>query len=236
MFRDKNIPTSFIAFTISLFLILLFAAKILAVEKWRESNYKGGWQIWIEAKDFDKREGGTLKTLAEAELFQEWKEWFDKNDPFLAEDIVISRGGKEGHLRYEFDAPIVASTNASVYARVQSTWEIQAGGLGTQSWFVGLNIEEMNNSLVLDAPGKWSWNTDRGNLPPKEKLKAGKNFVKVTPREWEPQRDPAIDVIMVSDVDYKPTDEDFHNAKPNGLAVQPEGKLATTWATIKSDF
>ncbi len=77
---------------------------------------------------------------------------------------------------------------------------------------------------------------DRGDVPPKEKLKAGNNFIKVVPREWEPNGDPAIDVIMVSDVDYKPTDEDFQQAKLKGLAVLPKGKLVITWATIKNDF
>ncbi len=69
MMREKNISTLFVTFTISSFLILLVTASVPAVEKWCESHYEGGWQIWIEAKDFDEREGDNLKTSTEAGLF-----------------------------------------------------------------------------------------------------------------------------------------------------------------------
>ena len=234
MMKEKHVSISFATFTISLLLVALFAIPATAIEKWRESNYKLGWQIWIEAKDFDERTGGTLMTLEEAGLFKEWKEWFDDNDPFLAEDIVISRGGTEGRLKYEFEAP--GGGKASFYARIQSTWALQGAGMGTQSWFLGLNVEDTGNMMILDAPGQWSWNTDRGATPPKEELQPGKNFIMVIPRECEPKRDPAIDVIMVSDVNYVPTDDDFLAAKLANQAVQPGGKLATAWGTIKSSF
>ena len=236
MTRMKNLLVPFVTFTVSLLLAVLFAVPAAALEVWRESNIKNGWQIWIEAKDYDELTGDNLTTLGDAGLLEEWKAWFDENDPFLGEDIVISRGGATGHLKYEFESPPGGAVEVSFYARVQSTYDLQGGGIGTQSWFLGLNVEDTVNMMILDAPGQWSWNTDRGATPPKEELQPGKNFIMVIPREWEPNRDPAIDVIMVSDVDYVPTDDDFLAAKPAVEAVQPGGKLTTMWGAVKSGF
>ena len=63
MMKGKSTSITFTNFAASLLLIALFAVSAIAIEKWRESDYKNGWQIWIEAKDFDERTGDTLMTL-----------------------------------------------------------------------------------------------------------------------------------------------------------------------------
>ena len=117
--RERNVLTSFVIFAVSLSLVILFAAPALALEKARISNLNGGWQFWIEGADYDSVEGANVKTLTDAGLHNEWKPWFDANDPWLSEDVLISRGGADGSARYEFDSPM--GGDAHVYGRGQST-------------------------------------------------------------------------------------------------------------------
>lgn len=235
MMRERNVLTSFVTFAVSLFLVILFATPAPALEKARISNLNGGWQLWIEGADYDSVEGANVKTLTDAGLYNEWKPWFDENDPWLSEDILISRDGADGFARYEFDSPIAG--DAHVYGRVQSTYNIQEAGIGTQSWFLMLNTDSTDGNVVFDAPGEWTWNAAReGSLSPTP-LNAGANFVIAKPREWEPGRDPALDVILISTVALEPTNEMFQNAVVVGpAAVHAVDKLATTWGTIKGSF
>ena len=84
--KAKHLTTTFITFTISIFLIALLAAQAPAVEGWRESNHLDGWQIWIEAAHFDRRDkkkvirlktGKEVKKLAKQakEKGEFWSEW-----------------------------------------------------------------------------------------------------------------------------------------------------------------
>ena len=98
-----------------------------------------------------------------------------------------------------------------------------------------LNTDSTDGNVVHDAPGEWTWKAAReGSLSPTP-LSAGPNFVIAKPREWEPGRDPALDVILISTVAIEPTNDMFQNAMLV-TAVQPADKLATTWGTIKGSF
>ena len=83
--RERHLATTVFTLTLSALLIVLLAAPAPAVKRWRESNINGGWQIWIEAADFDRRarkqgvKTGTEKPKS-AELVPK---------PWLAEDIIL---------------------------------------------------------------------------------------------------------------------------------------------------
>ena len=247
--REKKLSTLFVTVLIGFLLTILFATPVPAIEKWRESALNGGWQIWIEAADYDSRERTEdAKTLTEAGLFEEWKKWYDENDPFLSEDILISMTAS-GVAVYNFVSP--AAGDAHVYGRAQSAYVMQNAGIQTNSWWLLLNVETFleDNSQVIDSPGVWTWKSGRlGSLAPTQ-LVAGDNVMRARIRESSERQENLLDVILVSTVELGPMedettlqrgpiDEMFKAATPTGpaSAVQAGGKLATMWGTIKVSF
>ena len=207
-------------------LLILFAIPASAVEDWRESNLNGGWQIWIEAADFDSRDDAEVIKLGE-----EVKDLKDKApEPLLGKDIVIAPGPeKTGFNEYEFQSS--ESGKAFVYCRM-----MDYRGAG-QSWWIALNIDAPDNLVdgnyaKTSTGGVWEWK--QANLP--WELNKGTNTLRIVPREAAAGTEILMDVICVSTVAFAPINDDFIAASIKGLkAVQPEGNLAVTWGAIKSN-
>ena len=227
--NERHLSTYF-TLAISVLLIALFAVPAPAVKRWRESNINGGWQIWNEAADFDRRDKN--KTIKTGKKLKKLAEKAPK--PWLAEDIIIANvGGPDvGFNDYDFKSP--QEGIVFIYARMM---DFRGGG---QSWWIALNSEKIadkgqgGESVNLTTGGQWGWKVARALT----KLKKGKNTVRVVPREGGPELEALMDVFTVSTskLERGKEDEFFKNeTKPRGLLpVEPGGKLATMWATLKN--
>ena len=192
----------------------------------RESNLEGGWQIWIEASDFDERDAAEVLQLGE----EAEKDLQDKvADPVLGEDFVIAPI-QSGWMQYEFESP--EEGEAHGYHRVM---DYRGGG---QSWHVMLNTENNGQGMNVDTAKPWVWNSARDGAPttfPMELIK-GTNTVRIAPREAGPGVETLFDIICISTKEFrpKPVDDDFLEARPLGdRAVDSVGKLTTMWGTIR---
>lgn len=225
MLTERNPSTSFVAIAVSLLLMLLFAVPVFAVQRARESHLNRGWQIWIEAADFDRRDDNEIiKIGAEVPELRE-------NAPdFLAQDIIIAPS-TGGFLEYDFESP----EDGEAYGFC-SGMDFRGGD---NSWFISLNSPVGEQNWHSRTRAGWTWETDEelGSRFPRKLIK-GKNTVRVTAREAK--QETLMDIICVSTVPFipSPTDDDFMNAELMSAdeAVQPEGKLATMWGTIKGNF
>ena len=206
---------------------LLFAIPVSAVTRARESNLHGGWQIWIEASDFDDRDDVVQLGVESDQKFQ------DKvAAPVLGKDFVIAPV-QGGWMSYNFESAVAGEAHG--YFRV---FDFRGGN---QSWHVLLNTEDVNNGMIVDTGFKWVWNSGKdagpSNFP--TDLEEGANTVRIVPRETGAGVEIMFDIICVSSVslDGMPTDDDWLAARPlGGEAVDSVGKLTTTWGTIKNRF
>ena len=230
--KKKNMSKLFSLSIISLFLILMFAVSVSAVTRARESNLEGGWQIWIDASDFDRRDNNKLIQLGEEAA----KDLRNKaTEPVFGEDFVIAPV-MGGWMEYDFESP--EAGDAYLYPRIAC---FRGGG---QSWLVHLNADATGLPYNTAGP-QWTWNVTNPAdgvvyvpLSP-EPLVVGTNTVKIAPREAGAGVETLMDVICVSTEPFEPTptDDDWNNAKPfGGGAVESVGKLTTMWGAIKSSF
>ena len=220
--RPVNLLTKFSIALISLFLTILFILPVSAVKEWRESNLKGGWQIWISAIDFDKSEvlrtGDQEKKLAGA-----------SEEPWLAKDILIAKVAN-GFADYTFESPVAGE--AYIWGRVA---DFRGGG---QSWFIVLNsdnIADAGDSLIIDTQGPvWIWRggRDKPESQSPTDLKKGTNTVRIQPREAAAGLEALFDVFMISTEPFRPENKDYEKAR-DALPVEPVDKLAITWGAIK---
>ena len=229
--REKNLS---VAVIMNLLLVFLFAVSAAGVTRARESRLHNGWQIWIEACDFDRRDESEI-----LELGEETDEKLRNRvaEPVLGEDFVIAPR-MEGWMEYDFVSS--EAGDAYIYPRIM---DYRGGG---QSWFVMLNTEANGQATPFNTPGlNWSWRVVHPAIGQEfvpsspTKLRKGTNTVRITPRETDTGKEVLIDIICVSTKEFGPipTDDDWKNAKPlDGQAVQAGGKLATMWGIIKSDF
>lgn len=221
--KQAYLSAKFFIVVISLFLSMLFVLPVSAVKEWRESNFEGGWQIWISAVDFDKVEN--LKTGE-----QEKKLAGNAQKPWLAKDILIAKAAN-GLADYTFESPVAGK--AYIWCRVA---DFRGGG---QSWFIVLNSENHEgDGLVIDTHGpvwRWSHGRDKPESESPTDLKKGTNTARIQPREAAAGLEPLFDVFMISNEPFEPTDEDYEKAKES-LPVAPAVKLATTWGAIKHRF
>jgi hypothetical protein len=228
-------------FAVAFVVFSLFLLTTTVSADTRTSQLKGGWQIWIDAGTTPTNRDGNdaIKLGVEEPLAADFlagtataqRDGSTIGGPALGDDVVIAVA-VGGFIEYEFESPIAG--DAFVYARIS---DFRGGG---QSWFLVLNSKDHEGQgVIIDTPRNWGWATGRDNKTKfPQPLVAGKNVVRIVPREAEPQREILIDIIMISSVEFQPTDDDFNNASPLGgpTAVQPEGKLTTTWAAIKRNF
>ena len=236
MMKAKSLSTTLITFTVSVLLIALFAAPAPAVKKWREGKHRDAWQIWIAAVDFDRSGDGQerVKTGKEAKKAKKRLQ-----SPW-AEDVLV---GPQANALAEYDFISPVEGKAYIRARVMSI------GAGGQSWFISLNVKadpEVGlwggpGVMILDTKNTWDFPQPKGLNNPKAlsptPLVKGKNFIHVRARESEALMEPLMDVFVVSTTPFFPVKDIFDTAVPKeGLSVKLEGKLATTWGTLKRDF
>ena len=94
------------------------------------------------------------------------------------------------------------------------------------------------NHIIFEenAPPPWKWITtgdfggDGGTV---NELQKGENVMMIWTRQSSLQVQNDV-FLWSSDLEYKPTDDDYKKAKVKTLAVHSAGKLATKWGDLKS--
>ena len=211
--RPRYQSTTFFQIAVSAVLTVLFALPASAVTRPRESWLNGGWQIWIEAGDFDRRNNETAVMLGsaapKAELAKSW----------LSEDIIIAQN-LNGYVEYDFESPLAG--DAYIYCRVMDF----NMGASSNSWFVVLNSDDhaSQGTRIGTTEQQWVWNSATSPT----KLGQGKNTIRVVPREAAPGSETLMDILVVSTVAFEPTAEVFNNATSYGdIPVIVEGKIVS---------
>ncbi len=240
--KKRHLSTLIFGCVVSL--IVMFVLVIQVPAGTRVSELEGGWQIWIDVgTEPSNREGeDTFKLGKDDSLAQDFlagkakaeRDGSDIGGPAIGDDVIIALAGSVGSasMAYNFDSP--ETGDAFIYCRVGDT---RGGG---QSWFVVLNSDDHEGEgLIIDTPGNWAWGTGRDNTTKSPtQLVAGENTMRIVPREADTKKETLMDVILISTTDFAPDDDMFENAAPLGglTPVEPTGKLATTWATLKHSF
>ena len=222
--REKNL---FIMVTMSWLLMLLLVVPVSAVTRARESNLRNGWQIWIEAADFDRRDPGRIiKTGAER------PELVEKAPAWLAEDVIVAPS-TGGFMEYDFES--AEEGEAHIYCRCMDFRG------GNQSWHIMLNTNQPNMGVDIDTGGNWIWNASRDNVTrsPTD-LKKGRNTIRITAREAGGGQEILLDIIMISTEDIGEKllagfDDEYINETTPVVpeAVRPGEKLTATWGSLK---
>lgn len=219
------------------FLALEHAMSAFAVKEFKVSQYNKGHQIWFEAEAFDERSPNQNYKLGLAE-----KALKPTNGAF--EDIITNPGGGKGWILYKFDIRRAGGKagNWRFIGRIinpnnHSDWLWVLGDDGDKIPEVEPAFVRPNHIIFENNTPNWAWvkdgdfGIDGGTV---NKLKEGENVMMI----WTRQSDleDQYDVFMwADDLTYQPTDDDYKNATPKkGLAVEPEGRLTTTWGKIKS--
>lgn len=222
--RKGHFTTTLFTLTLGLLLIGLFATSTFAIKEAAITELKGGKQIWIKAIPTDRREVMLRGDEGAA------KEIFAKAPPSILggpEAMLVSLEGG-GFAEYDFE-----------WAKEEDAWinqrvfDFRGGG---QSTFVVLNSQDHEvDGMILDTPGPWAWAGGReGDLSFTKFLK-GANILRIVPREAAPGKEPAVDLTMLSNKEYKANDGDAAGLKFGPLSVDPVGKLATMWSKVKAD-
>ena len=236
-------------------IMTMFAMSAYAVENVKESKLNGGQQYWWEGEDFDSRdeefmvlkdeEASTVPDLPGA-----------SGDQYVVHISVNTTPPVEGTHFLEYE--INVSKAGTYYVWVRASFDRTPGGRTHNSQFVQVNgepkafVRHVNtvgdaswpNDFPADNP--WIWIGDSSQPPDKVAaagggitnglsmdFKAGENILMIYHRDGAPAANTwCTDVIMISTVDFVPTDEDHAKAT---LAVEPGGKLATKWEQLKSD-
>ncbi len=244
-----------------LFIIVLFGTSTEAVEELMVSQLNGGVQYWWEVEEFDERDeevfflndekGHLVDDLkgASGDAYLVHNSPNPPNNLPPAEDVFFAK--------YTIDG-IASAGTYFVWAR--ASWDRNPSGRAHNSFFVQVNgtpdlgkfdrhINTLGDATWLDKwddKNPWTWAGDSaqpqdlqgqagGGLQNgwETRLDAGENTVIIYHREGGLNAQTMCsDVLMVSTVDFIPTDDDFAQAAP--LPVQPKNKLTTTWARMKT--
>lgn len=244
-----------------LFITVLFVASVEAVEELKVSQRNGGVQYWWEVEEFDERDdevfflndekGHLVDDLkgASGDAYLVHNSPNPPNNLPPAEDVFFAK--------YTIDG-IASAGTYFVWAR--ASWDRNPSGRAHNSFFVQVNgtpdlgkferhINTLGDATWLDKwddKNPWTWVGDSaqpqdlqgqagGGLQNglETRLDAGENTVVIYHREGGLNAQTMCsDVLMVSTVDFIPTDDDFAQASP--LPVQPKNKLTTTWARMKT--
>jgi hypothetical protein len=200
------------------------------------SNNGSGAQIWFEAEDFDERSPNENYKLGIAEKAK-------KPTAGAFGDIVTNSGGS-GWLLYRFDIRAANGKKGTwrFWGRVvnpnnHSDWMWVLGDDGKEVVKVQPAFDRPDDIIFENNDPTWNWRgdgdfgADAGHV---KDLQDGENVMMIWTRQSDLEDE--YDVFMwSSDQVYRPTDDDYRNAKERkGLAVGPRGKTAATWADMKS--
>jgi hypothetical protein len=99
--------------------------------------------------------------------------------------------------------------------------------------------DDSRNAGQPNGDGKWYWQDNvtgnDGGIP--ADMAVGVNYVRIGTRESGPDDFPEIDVVCFRNDGGTPNDSEALTALASrGVAVEPAGKLATTWGTLKREF
>ncbi len=218
--------------------LLLVGMPAYAVKSAKVSTYGGGHQIWFEAEDYDERNPNT-------------DEFYLVADHAGAFGKTITRAGAGGGMiRWAFDISKAGGNGGTWYfwGRLinpanQSDYMLVAGDpddsvIPTGPPFpAGSGTPPFDNAddrvFEQDQPD-WGWLRAGHEEGHTKDLQNGQNTMYIYHR----QGDATVfwDTFVWADKpDYVPTDDDYKNAKEVlATPVEPTGKLATVWGSIKS--
>ncbi|MFC1712781.1 hypothetical protein ACFL6S_03880 [Candidatus Poribacteria bacterium] len=220
------------------------------------SQLNGGQQYWWEAEDFESRDelimllkdddGNPLPDLPGA--------FGDGYVVFKSADKTTAAEGSH-FLEYKVNIP----KGGKYFIWVRSSWARVAGSRDHNSFYVQVNgqpapgalvrhvdtISDANWPDVFDQNNPWVWAGDSGKpvelqgqaggglmFGLEKDFVAGENTFMIYLREGDVDNSTlCTDAIMISTVDFVPTDEDYGKAS---IAVEPADKLATRWAELKT--
>ena len=228
---------NFFKLTFILSLAFILNTSTEAVKKFRISNYDKGHQIWFEAEDYDERNPDDNKYY---DVIPEKKA---PKDSFGA---VINRTGMTGgYVRWTFDIKraggnggdwyfwgrVINPQNTSDFILVEGNKADKIPGLKGNGPFVFAG-QNGQRAFEQNTGPPWGWAVN----PPKEghvkELKNGENTMYIFHRQGG--RNIFWDVFCWSDKQgYVPSDDDYKKAEKKKLAVDPNQKLAATWANLK---
>jgi hypothetical protein len=238
-------------------LILVVFTPIASATETKTSQLNGGQQYWWEAEDFDSRDdaimllkeeqGNPLPDLPGA-----------LGDQYIVHLSADKLAAVEGSHFLEYKINIPKGGKYYVWARV--SWARTAGSRDHNSTYVQVNgepdlgafakhvntLSDANWANDFDPNNPWMWVGDSAQPAALQgqaggglsnglamDFQAGENTVIIYHREGDIDNSTmCTDAVMVSTVDFVPTDEDYAKAS---LAVEPKDKLTVRWAELKTN-
>ncbi len=183
----------------------------------------------MEAGDFDRRDAEEhIKKVSEADPKDKGDGYFAENNNGISINVPQAKFGQasafdavKNDAFVEYDFTVNEAGPGFGYIRVN---DLRPDG--EQSTWIALNVAGGGGGLPLNTLDDWAWLG--GKLP--ADLVAGKNVAMIAKREGDERGAVIVDIIVMSTVEFQPTDELFTRA----AAVEPQGKLATVWGYVKA--
>ncbi|MBC8232194.1 hypothetical protein H8E77_21830 [bacterium] len=240
-----------------MFLLVMFTMFADAVPELKTSNLNGGKQYWWEAEDFDDRDENVmlLKDEPGSSVPDLTGAYGDQYIVHNAPNPPIAVEGKD-FLEYK----VRVKTGGKYYVWARASWDRTPGGRTHNSMYVQVNgkpdigafakhvntLADANWPVDADENNPWAWVGDSAQPAALQgqagggltnglvmDFKSGENTFMIYHREGAVANNTlCTDVIMISTVDFVPTDADYENSTPE--LVKPMGKLTTTWAQLKT--
>lgn len=215
-----------------LIILILIPHDALAVKSWRISEEAGGWQIWIEAGNFDRRDPDkNIKKTAEADAKDRGDGYLAENKNGISVNILQATFGQTSDFAITKEKAFVEYTfnvdKAGPAFGYMRTMDLRGGG---QSLWLALNPGKGGGPVQIDTTGVWTWL----GKPFTNQLLSGANSIMIAKREGDERGACLVDIVMVSTVNFTPTDDHFLKARRQGImSVDFKGKLTKVWGDIK---
>jgi hypothetical protein len=242
-------------YLVMLLLITEFAIPAGAVKETKVSQLNGGEQYWWEAEDFDNRDDVVF--VLSGEPGSSVPELPGASDgEYIVHNTPNPAAAVEGKDFVEYK--ITINKGGAYYVWARTSWDRTPGGRTHNSFYVQVNgqpevakfarhlntLGDANWLDDADQQNPWTWIGDSAQPAAlvgqpgaglanglKMNFKAGENTLMLYHREGAAANNTlCTDVIMISTVDFVPTDADYGKA---GLSVEPMSRLTTTWAQLK---
>lgn len=228
----------FVSVVFAFTIIFSIPATLWAVDEFKVSEYGDGVQIWFEAEAFDERSPNENYKLGDGEGAR-------KPSDGAFGDIVTNSTAGQGWLLYRFDISRADGEAGPwrfcgrlINPNNHSDWLWVLGDDGDEIPKVDPGFVRPDDIIFENNTPDWAWVTDGdfgldgGTI---NELQDGENVMMI----W--YRGSSLEVqydvfVWTSDLNYKPTDEDYINAElKTALAVTSLEKLPTLWGRMKSE-